>query len=231
MSIETLLVTGANNHDWARSAPFCRDLMQDTRKFNVHLTEQPSEILADHTVLSKCNLIFVDYNGPDWSNEAKENFVDAVRKGAGVCLLHAANNSFPGWKNYEEMCALRWRDGTTSHGSYHKFDVRITDSEHPITKGLPSMLKNHPDELYHRLVHVHDTPYKPIATARSAKESGGSGNDEPALVVKTYGKGRIFHCILGHVWPGGSMSTFENPDFQRILLRGCEWAATGDATI
>lgn len=231
MSIETLLVTGKNNHDWARSAPFCRDLMQGTRRFNVRLTEQPSEILADHTALSKCKLIFVDYNGPDWSNEAKENFVDAVRKGAGVCLLHAANNSFMGWKEYEEICALTWRDGATSHGAYHKFDVKITDSEHPVTKGLPSVLKDHPDELYHRLVHMHDTPYKTIATANSSKESGGTGNDEPVLVVKTYGKGRIFHCILGHVWPGGAMDTFENPDFQRILLRGCEWAATGDVTI
>ena len=27
------------------------------------------------------------------------------------------------------------------------------------------------------------------------------------------------------------MDTFENPDFQRILLRGCEWAATGEVTI
>ena len=229
MSIETLLVTGKNNHDWARSAPFCRDLMQQSGKFNVHLTEQPADILADRAALSKYTLLFIDYNGPDWGAEAKKNFVDAVRNGAGVCILHAANNAFTGWKEYEEICALLWREGT-SHGAYHKFDIKITDPEHPLTKGLPAVLKNHPDELYHRLVHLHNAPYQAIATAHSSVESGGTGNDEPVLVVKTYGKGRIFHCILGHVWSGGTMETFENPDFQKMLLRGCEWAATGTVT-
>ena len=232
MTIETLLITGENNHDWARSAPFCRDLMQGhaSGRFNVRLTEQPSELIADRAELSKYQLLFVDYNGPDWGDTAKSNFVEAVRNGTGVCILHAADNAFKGWKEYEEICALLWRDGT-SHGSYHKFDIKITNSEHPITRGLPAIIKDHPDELYHRLVHMHDTPYETIATAHSSLESGGTGNDEPVLVVKTHGKGRVFHCILGHVWREGGMDTFENPDFQRILLRGCEWAATGEVSI
>jgi len=230
MAVKTLLITGENNHDWARSAPFCRDLMQGTGRFDVDLTEAPSEALADRAESSAYRLYFVDYNGPAWSDAAKENFVDAVRNGTGVCILHAADNAFVGWKEYEEICALLWRAGT-AHGSYHKFDITVTDSQHPITRGLPPILKDHPDELYHRLVHMHDTPYQTIATAHSSLESGGTGNDEPVLVVKTYGQGRVFHCILGHVWSGGGMDTFENPDFQRILLRGCEWAATGEATI
>ena len=45
----------------------------------------------------------------------------------------------------------------------------------------------------------------------------GTGQDEPVLTVKTYGSGRVFHCILGHVWEGGGMDTFENADFQRVL--------------
>ena len=230
MSIETLLVTGKNNHDWKRSAPFCRDLLQGTHKFNVQMTENPSETLADNKALSKYALIFVDYNGPAWSDAAKNNFVAAIAKGAGVCILHAANNAFTGWKEFEEICALAWREGT-AHGAYHEFDIKITDAGHPITKGLPPVLKAHPDELYHRLVHMHNAPYQAIAIAHSSKESGGTGNDEPVLVVKTYGKGRVFHCILGHVWADCPMTTFENPDFQRVLLRGCEWAATGKVTL
>jgi uncharacterized protein len=230
MGIATLLITGANNHDWARSAPFCRDLMQASGKFGVDLTEQPSQGLADRQALSKYQLFFVDYNGAGWGATAQAHFVDAVRKGAGVCILHAADNAFSGWKEYEEMCALAWREGT-SHGAYHKFDVKITTPEHPIAKGLPPMLKDHPDELYHRLVHMHNAPYTTIATAYSSPESRGTGKEEPALVVRTYGQGRIFHCILGHVWAGGTMATFENPDFQRVLLRGCEWAATGEVTL
>jgi uncharacterized protein len=226
MGIKTLLITGENNHDWARSAPFCRDLMEHTRRFDVDLTEDPSETLADGAALSKYQLLFVDYNGPSWAKEAKRNFVDAVRNGAGVCILHAANNAFEGWTEYEELCVLMWREAS-NHGSYHKFNVTFTDQEHPITKGLSTVMKDHPDELYANLAHMHDSPHHVLATAYSSPESGGTGKEEPVLLVKTYGEGRVFHCILGHVWEGGPMDTFENPDFQHVLLRGCEWAATG----
>jgi len=224
--IKVLLLAGTNNHDCARSAPFCKNVMEQTGEFQVDLVEDPSPALEDSEKLKRYQLIFSDYNGPAWSDAANANFVDAVRGGTGVCILHAADNAFTGWVEYEEICALLWREGT-SHGAYHKFDVKITDADHPVTRGLPPVLKDHPDELYHKLVHMHDTPYDVIATAYSDPETGGTGNDEPVLVVKEYGDGRVFHCILGHVWEGGGMDTFENPDFQRVLLRGCEWAATG----
>lgn len=231
MSYKTLLITGENNHDWKRSAPFCLDLLQASGKFEVEQTEDPSTALSDPSVLKDVQLLFLDYNGPEWSAAAKTRFVDAVRTGTGVCVFHAANNAFKGWQEFEEICALMWREGT-GHGAYHDFDVHSTGVVHPITEGLPELLmKAHPDELYQNLVHMHDAPYQVLATAYSSPESGGSEKDEPVLIVRSYAEGRIFHCILGHVWEGGPMSTFENPDFQKILLRGCEWAACGSVSL
>ncbi len=227
--IETLLITGTNNHDWTRSAPFCRDLLQNSGLFNVRLTETPCDQLGDREALSKYQLLFMDYNGPEWDEASKTNFVEAIRSGTGICILHAADNAFDGWKEFEEICALCWREGT-SHGRYHKFDITITNPDHPITRGLPPVIREHPDELYHNLVHMHETPYEVIATAFSSAEFGGIDQDQPVLVVKTYGSGRVFHCILGHVWKTGVMDTFENPDFQQLLIRGCEWAATGEVS-
>ncbi len=228
--IKVLLLTGQNNHDWARSAPFCKNLMERTAEFQVDLTDDPSSALADNSKLSSYQLLFVDYNGPDWSDEAKANFISSVRDGTGVCILHAANNAFPGWVEYEQICALMWREGT-GHGEYHKFDVKFTDPDHPIARALPPVLRGHPDELYHKMVHMHDTAYHVVATAYSSAESGGTGRDEPVVLVKEYGRGRVFHNILGHVWEGGGMDTFEDPNFQRLTLRGCEWAATGKVTV
>jgi type 1 glutamine amidotransferase len=230
MKIQTTILTGANNHDWGRSAPFCRDLLEGTGRFEVSLVTDPSTSLMEGEGQSPPQLYFVDYNGPDWEEPAQENLIQAIRAGAGICILHAANNGFAGWKAFEEMCALSWRAGS-AHGAYHRFDVRISDPEHPITRGLPPVLRDHPDELYHGLVHMHEAPYTVLATACSSHESGGSGKEEPVIVVRTYGRGRVFHCILGHVYKGGGMETFENPDFQKLLLRGCEWAATGDVSI
>jgi len=228
--IQVLLLTGANNHDWQRSAPFCKALMDDTGKFQTDLSEESATTLADRRSIEKYDLFFLDYNGPEWGEPAQTNFLQAVQKGAGVVVLHAADNAFPGWVEYEKMVGLLWREGT-GHGEFHEFDVKVVDSDHPVTRGLADFRLW--DELYHRLVHKHDVPYHVLAAAYSDPVKGGTGNDEPVMVVTQYGKGRVYHHVLGHVWPGdpngeykgASMITFENEGFQQSLLRGSEWAA------
>lgn len=227
--IETLLLTGANNHDWTLSAPFCKKLLEDSGRFEVTLTEDPSAGLEDAEALKAFDLIFTDYNGPEWSDAAKANFEAAVRGGTGLVVLHAADNAFSGWVEYEKMVGLLWREGT-GHGKFHEFPVTIVDHEHPITRGLADYRTT--DELYHKLVHMHDVEYHVLATAFSAAESGGTGRAEPIHVITQYGRGRVFHQVLGHVWPGNpDMIAFENEGFQKTTLRGSEWAATGEVAL
>jgi len=63
--VKTLLLTGENNHDWKRSAPYCKNLLEESKKFEVDLTTDPSVSLTDKDKLSDYNLFFVDYNGED----------------------------------------------------------------------------------------------------------------------------------------------------------------------
>ena len=226
--IQTLLLTGANNHDWRMSAPFCRDLLAGSGLFDVTVTESPSSALEDADALGEFDLLFMDYNGPEWSDRAKSNFEAAVGGGTGLVVLHAADNAFPGWVGYEKMVALMWREGT-SHGEFHEFGVHVVDGDHPITLGLDDYRTT--DELYHSLVPMHGVDYQVLARAFSSVASGGTGKDEPVLTVSTYGLGRIFHQVLGHVWPGNpDMIAFENEGFRRTTLRGSEWAARGEVT-
>jgi len=234
--INVLLLTGENNHDWTRSAPFCRDLLEASGRFSVNLVEQASPALEQAALVEQTDLFFVDYNGVDWAELAQAAFEGAVASGRGVVLLHAANNGFQGWMAMEKMAALMWREGA-GHGQYHEFTVNMVDHDHPITRDLPDFRIW--DELYHRLSHMHGAPHQVLATAYSDPEKGGTGRREPVMLVTRYGKGRIFHQVLGHVWPhdlgggykGFTMATFETPGFQRSLLRGAEWAATGVVTL
>jgi len=234
--INTLLLSGANCHDWARSTPFVAKLMEDSGRFSVTVTEDPSSALADATALVQYDLFLTEYLGPEWSDAAKANFEQAVAGGTDLVILHSADNAFPGWVEYEKMVGLLWREGT-GHGEYHEFLVRILDHDHPITRGIEDFRQW--DELYHNLIHLHDVPVHVLASAYSAPEKGGTGNDEPMMVVTEYGAARVFHMVLGHVWPGdpggeykgANMWSFENPPFQQTLLRGCEWAATGAVTL
>lgn len=236
--IKTLLLTGANNHDWRRSAPLCKRLLEGSGRFSVDVSEDPSATLADARALTAYGLFLLDYNGPDWGEEAKRSFMAAVRGGTGVVALHASNNAFPDWPEYGEMVALTWRRGTSGHSAFHAFEVRTEDPSHPVMRGLEGFGTH--DELYHEMVPAPGVSYRVLASAYSDPAAQGTGRREPVMLVLEHGKGRVFHLLLGHVWPksapgtddapGSSTVALDNGGFQHCLVRGSEWAATGAVT-
>lgn len=221
--IRVLIITGENNHDWKHTSPHFKQVLEESGKFSCEITETPATTLADEAKLKNFDVFLLDYNGKRWGELAESSFLKAVQNGTGVAVVHASNNAFPGWIEYEKLVGLLWREGT-GHGAYHPFEVKITDHKHPITRDLPD-LKAHPDELYHRLKNSQNVEQRVLATAFSSPDKGGTGQDEPMIIVKTYGKGRVFHTPMGHV---GDMTSVKDPQFIVVLRRGVEWAATGD---
>ena len=45
-NIRVLILTGVNNHDWKRTAPFCKDLHEKTGRFDVEISDEPSTTLS-----------------------------------------------------------------------------------------------------------------------------------------------------------------------------------------
>ena len=195
------------------------------------------------------DVLVSNYNGDDWPEVVRKDFVEYVRNGGGLVSVHAADNSFPGWPEFNEMIAVggwggrneksgpmvRWRDGQVvfdnspgaggTHGAGHEFLVETRAPEHPIVKGLPAGWRHASDELYSKL----RGPAKNLtvlATAKAEPGKGGTTENEPILMAIAYGKGRVFHSVLGH--DARSMSGL---GFQVTLQRGTEWAATGQVTL
>jgi type 1 glutamine amidotransferase len=80
------------------------------------------------------------------------------------------------------------------------------------------------DELYNSL----RGPAKNVtvlASAMSPKEMGGSGEEEPMLMVIPFGNGRVVHDALGH-----GAEAVHCVAFAVTLQRATEWAATGKVT-
>jgi type 1 glutamine amidotransferase len=219
-----LLVSGQNNHNWRETTPHIEKFLESTGRFEVITTEDPGTYMADAKNLKYFNVIVLNYNGSRWGAAADTNFLAAVREGTGVSVIHAANNAFSGWAEYDKIIGIGWRQ-TAGHGAYHSFDVKYNVKDHPITRGLTDM-KAHPDELYHRLTVTPNEPMTVLATAMSSTASGGTGADEPMALVKSYGKGRVFHTPLGH-----DLNAMQDPQFMTLTARGTEWAATGEVTI
>ncbi|MFT7617661.1 MAG: type 1 glutamine amidotransferase [Planctomycetota bacterium] len=227
---KVLLVTGANNHDWQYSSKYMENVLTKTGRFTVTTTTEPGKYLAQED-LAQFDVIYLDYNGPRWGAVAEKRFTEAVQGGVGVSVIHAANNAFVGWEEYEMLSVFCWRKDA-GHGKFHRFDVDVVDRNHPITRDLAPM-KAHPDELYHKLSHMHGAPYNLLMTAKSSRDSGGSGRVEPMALTTMVGKGRVFHTPLGHVWSNQpeTHTSLADPQLQLLIARGTEWAATGDCTI
>src|SRR5262245_56967179 len=193
-------------------------------------------------------VVVSNYNGELWPPETRSDFAEYVGHGGGFVSVHAANNSFPEWPEYNAMIGVggwggrneksgpyvRLRDGQFtfdtskgaggSHGNQHEFMVEIRQKDHPITAGLPAKWLHGTDELYDRL----RGPAKQLtvlATAFADPKTKGSGEYEPMLMVIEYGKGRVFHTTLGHAEPA-----MKCIGFRTTFARGVEWAATGKVT-
>jgi len=253
---KTLIITGQNNHNWKASSPVLKQILDETGLFSTEITITPDkggDMKTFDPDFSKYKLVVIDYNGDSWSEKTNKAFVEYVRNGGGVVLYHAADNSFPSWKEYNEMSGLGgWGDRNQkdgpyvyyknnqlvtdtsagnggSHGKRREFLVRTRITDHPITRGLPVAWLHGTDELYSQL----RGPAKNmqiIATAfADSAAGGGTMRDEPILMTIGFGKGRIFHTTMGHADEGGGPS-MHCAGFITTLQRGAEWAVTGEVT-
>ena len=84
----------------------------------------------------------------------------------------------------------------------------------------------HPHE---QLTHGQHGPAKNLTLLTYAWADDTKEN-EPMDWVVWYGKGRVYTTMQGHLWRGGSDIAYRCAGFQTLLLRGAEWAATGQVT-
>lgn len=238
--VRVLILSGRNNHDWRSTTPALRKILAGTGRFDARVTEEPAGLTPE--ILKPYDVLVSDYNGPRWGKTAEEAVVGFVRSGKGLVIVHAASYAFgtmeilgdrhqrtgikePPWKEYGEMVGATWsaEEPRTGHGRRHVFQVKFTEREHPIARGMSESFAIS-DELYHNFRMRPSA--KVLATAHDDVKMKGTGKDEPILWTVDYGKGRVFATVLGHV-----AENLMTPAFAVTYQRGAEWAATGKVTL
>ena len=252
--IQVLIVEGQNNHkNWMETTEIMKGHLVSAGLFDVDVVRTPTkeenkmaEFSPDFT---KYDVVVSNYNGELWPKNTRNNFEEFVQSGGGFVSVHAANNAFAQWPEYNEMIGLGGWEGRTEkdgpyvyydksgelvrdlssgpgghHGKQHAFTIELRDTSHPITNGLPKRWLHAKDELYDQL-RGPALNMNILATAYSDPSTGGTDRHEPMLMTLHYGLGRIFHTTLGHL-----NESQEHIGFRTTFLRGVEWAATGRVT-
>ncbi|MSU80485.1 MAG: ThuA domain-containing protein [Gemmataceae bacterium] len=252
--LRVVIIDGQNNHNWRATTPVMKKTLLDSGRYTVDVStnlktgdKAPEgwQSVAFPPDLSKYDVIVSNYNGASWPKEFNEQLHKSLfEQKIGLVIVHAANNAFGGWKEYNLMIGMGWRGNKggdrlilddkgqpvripsgQGEGSGHrytgKFSVIIRDDKHPITKGMPLEWLHNNDELYDNMrgpienVHMLATAY-----------SKGTKAHEPMIWTVGYGKGRVFHTPMGH-----DANSMYCVGFQATLNRGTEWAATGAVTL
>ena len=277
--IKTLIVDGQNNHDqWAKVTYMMKRYLEETGKFSVDVqrtkytwngkgfvdkykipglaatVDLPKSRMDSsfHPNFAAYDVVICNFgwNAAPWPKETQEDFDKFIKKGGGLVIIHAADNSFAEWPAYNQMIGIGgWgnrseKDGpyvyydlnnqlvrdmapgrAGSHGPQKDYQIMIRNANHPITKGMPLTWMHAQDEMYDRLRGPAEN-MEVLGTSFSSIENKGSGRHEPMLLTINYGKGRIFHTPMGHA--DYSVSCV---GFITSILRGTQWAATGKVDI
>lgn len=197
-------------------------------------------------------------DSPRWPEQTEKAFEKYMNEGGGLVVVHAANNAWGDWEEYNKMIGLgAWggRDSVTgpyvyyneagelemnpaagpcgSHGAEYEFLVTTRAPEHPIMKGLPAAWMHTRDELYERM----RGPFE-NATILATAWSDVEGNSPP-WNPNVKGMGQHVPMLMAinygqgrvfHTTLGHFDYSMESAGFIATLQRGAEWAASGRVT-
>ncbi len=254
--LKVLIVDGQNNHEvWPKSTIMMKQYLEETGLFEVDIcrtkftwkaerekaflplagvgeTQDLKEPKTDPDFIPAFNKYDVvvsnfGWKAADWPEETQKALEKFMKKGGGFVSVHAADNSFPEWHEYNKMIGLGgWGDRNAgAHGPQHLIPITVRVANHPITKGMPEVWMTTKDECYAKLRGPAEN-MTILATGKDMSGKAPTDRHEPILMVLDYGKGRVFHTTLGH-----DDYSCEGVGFIISFIRGVEWAATGKVTI
>ena len=114
--LKALIVEGQNNHGvWPRTSQMMKSYLEQTDLFTVDIvrTAKSGTDPEFKPAFADYNVVVSNYNGAAWPSETQQAFVDYMAGGGGFVVVHAANNSFGNWKEYNEIIGLGGWGGRT----------------------------------------------------------------------------------------------------------------------
>lgn len=203
-------------------------------------------------------LLNIGENTPAFSDEMQNNLESYVNNGGGLIVVHAANNAWGDWDEYNKMIGVgAWggRDGSSGpfvyynddgelvkqtegdicgqHGQEYEFVIKSREPDHPIMKGLPEEWLHTKDEMYDFMRGPFENATILATTFADVEGNRQTWDDFPPGSGKHVPMMIVTNYGQGRVYhtPMGHFDySQECIGFMTTLQRGAEWAATGEVT-
>lgn len=165
----------------------------------------------------------------------KKSLVEFLRDGGGLAVTHAGVASFRKWPEFGEIIGARFDNHPWGAGS--TVVLRVEEPSHPLMAAFRGPYFVVTDELYQvKAPYSRDKvrvllsidPARTRITPQQRKAIHREDMDFPMTWIKTYGRGRVFYCALGH-----QHELFWNPIVLRHYLDGLQFVLgdlDGDTT-
>ncbi|NQV24252.1 MAG: ThuA domain-containing protein, partial [Rhodopirellula sp.] len=182
--MKALIIDGQNNHGaWPKTTFMMKKYLEETKLFTVDIartafTTNGEDLLKDYPLkgfdstptrpaktdpnfkpeFAKYDVVISNFGhgAAPWPKETQASLVSYMKNGGGLVIIHAADNSFGDWPEYNQMIGIGgWggrskqsgpyvyynddgklvldssSDGRSgNHGSQHSFEIRIRDKSH-----------------------------------------------------------------------------------------------------
>lgn len=168
-------------------------------------------------------LVMYDY-AREITSEEQADFLNCLKAGKGLLILHHAIAAYPHWPEYERILGGRYYlQKTTIVNGVEKprskaregahIPVHIADPNHPVTRGLKDFEIN--DETYFGY-NVAPDSHVLLTTTHT--------NNAPTLAwCRTCEAARVVYLQLGH-----DHLAYENPDYRKFVAQAIRWVARRD---
>jgi len=156
--------------------------------------------------------------------ELRKSLLDFIAGGKGIIGIHASTDNFPTWPEGQELLGgvfdgHPWTAGGT-------WAVKIDDPGHALTAAFGGKGFVINDEIYRvRQMNLRKNSRVLLGLDMKAEQNRKAvgvrpgDRDIPISWVRTYGKGRLFYCSLGH-----NDDVYSNPAVLRHYLDGIQFA-------
>lgn len=141
---------------------------------------------------------------PETTPELCKSLMDFVKGGKGIVGIHAATDNFYEWPEAMEMMGGKF----TGHpwGSGGTWAMKIDEPDHPLMVPFEGQGFKISDEIYRTDPPLYSRDKALVLmsldmsdpTTKNVKDAREGDEDTGISWIKTWGKGRMFYCSLGH---------------------------------